>query len=273
MSDFLKKRANEAFIIIGVLFTFLPETIFENLNIFNRIKNNDIRITAVRILVYLIILIIISIICLIYLKARTKVTIKNRNYHIQIQYGDIFQLQNCRKVISFDECFTTDVGDEPYKIKPNSICGQYLTRNSSINISTLIQRNGISQAPTTSNYQSKVRYESGTIVPNNDFLLMAFAKLDNYGLGHMSRKEYLDCLSLMWEEIDKYYAQKDICIPILGSGITRTGDGVNLTQQELLDLIILSYKLSNNKIKLPNKLIIVCRKNDDFSLNNIGESL
>lgn len=48
---------------------------------------------------------------------------------------------------------------------------------------------------------------------------------------------------------------------------------VVLTQQELLDLIILSYKLSNNKIKLPNKLIIVCRKNDDFSLNNIGESL
>ena len=39
-------------------------------------------------------------------------------------------------------------------------------------------------------------------------------------------------------EIDKYYAQKDVCMPILGSGVTRI-DGVSITQQELLDIIVL----------------------------------
>ena len=67
----------------------------------------------------------------------------------------------------------------------------------------------------------------------------------------MNREEYLVCLSLLWKEINKYYAQKDVCIPILGSSITRTGSGSNLTQQELLDMIIYSYKLCNSKIKIP----------------------
>ena len=44
-----------------------------------------------------------------------------------------------------------------------------------------------------------------------------------------------------------------------------------LNTQYLLDMIIASYKLSAHKIKLPYKLHIVCRKEDDFSLNKIGE--
>lgn len=70
--------------------------------------------------------------------------------------------------------------------------------------------------------------------------------------------------------IDKYYGQKDVCIPILGSGLTRINE-TTLTQQELLDIIISSYKLSPHKIKYPYKLYIVCKKNDDFSLNKIGK--
>ena len=76
----------------------------------------------------------------------------------------------------------------------------------------------------------------------------------------------------MWKEIDKYYGQKDVCIPILGSGVTRI-NGISLTQQELLDLIIYSYKLSPYKIKVPYKLYIICKKKDNFSLNKIGETL
>lgn len=110
-------------------------------------------------------------------------------------------------------------------------------------------------------------------MPNGDDLLMAFAKLDADGIGKFfSHKEFLDCLSLLWEEIDKYYGQKDVCIPILGSGLTRINETL-LTQQELLDIIIGSYKLSSHKIKSPYKLHIVCKKNDDFSLNQIGKSI
>ena len=34
-----------------------------------------------------------------------------------------------------------------------------------------------------SKYRNKVRYESGIILPNGEYLLMAFAKLDKDGLG------------------------------------------------------------------------------------------
>ena len=123
-----------------------------------------------------------------------------------------------------------------------------------------------------SKYKNKECYTSGKLVPNGDDLLLAFAKLDKNGLGQMTREEYLDALSVLWKEIDKYYGQKDVCIPILGSGVTRI-NGTSLTQQELLDMIIYSYKLSDNKIKNPYKLYIICKEKDDFSLNKICDSL
>ena len=63
-----------------------------------------------------------------------------------------------------------------------------------------------------------------------------------------------------------------MCIPILGAGTTRFDDKL-LTQQELLDIIVASYKLSSHKIKEPNQLHIVCKKREGFSLNRVGETL
>lgn len=268
MIDFLKKCGTTAFAIVGMIFTFGLESIVGMLKIFDCIKNDNVKILVIRITVYIVVFLLFSIGNWIYLKIRNKVVIKGHNYSIQVQYGDIFQLLNCKKVITFDECFTTEIGDAPHQIKPTSICGQYLKMNPTLDINALISASGITSKSTPSKYNSKTRYESGTIVHNGEFLLMAFAKLDSNGLGHLSRDEYLDCLSRMWKAINKYYAQNNVCISILGSGITRTGSGSNITQQELLDLIINSYKLCNNKIKNPNKLIIVCRKDDDFSINN-----
>lgn len=112
-------------------------------------------------------------------------------------------------------------------------------------------------------------YPSGTIIPRDEFLLAAFAKLDEFGTGHLSRDEYIDSLSVLWHEINKHSNHQNVCIPILGSGITRIGDS-EITQQELLDIIIASYKMCSSKIALPKKLIIVCKKVDGFSLNKIG---
>ena len=137
---------------------------------------------------------------------------------------------------------------------------------------TLIDNAHLKPAKSKSKYQNKERYDSGKLVPNGDYLLMSFAKLDKDGLGGLSRDEFLDCLSMLWKEIDKYYGQKDVCIPVLGSGVTRM-DGVSLTQQQLLDIIIWSYRLSAHKIKNPCQLHIVCKKSDDFSLNKIGENI
>lgn len=204
---------------------------------------------------------------------RKNIIIKGHNYEIKVEYGDIFKMKNCKKVINFDECFTTKVGDAPGDIKPTSVCGQYLKLHPNLDIEKIIKKSKLEAKNEVSQYMGKKRYKSGKLISNGDDLLLAFAKLDADGKGmFFSHKEFLNCLSLLWEEIDKYYGQKDVCIPILGSGLTRINE-TPLTQQEVLDIIIGSYKLSPHKIKSPYKLHIVCKKNNDFSLNDIGKSI
>lgn len=185
-----------------------------------------------------------------------------------IKYGDIFKQKKCKKVIPFDECFTTNVGSAPSDINPDSICGQYLQANPSVDIQQMISIARL-KPKGKSKYGGKERYESGRLLLDQEYLLMAFTRLNKEGLGRMTREEYIECLSVLWDELDKCYGQQDVCIPILGSGVTRIGDR-SLTQQELLDIILYSYKLSLSKIQNPNKLYIVCKRRDDFSLNKIG---
>ena len=101
---------------------------------------------------------------------------------------------------------------------------------------------------------------------------MAFAKLDERGKGRFfSRDEYLECLNLLWKELENYYSGKDVCIPILGAGTTSFdgGEGASIPKQDLLDMMIWSYRLSSHKIKAPYKLRIICNRSGDFSINNV----
>lgn len=89
------------------------------------------------------------------------------------------------------------------------------------------------------------------MVTNGEYLLMAFAKLDGSGKGYLYYNDYLKWLTVLWNEIGKYYGGEDVYIPILGSGVTRMDDADDMTAQELLEVIIISYKLAPHKIHLP----------------------
>lgn len=271
MSNYLNKSMAWAFSITSVVFTFLPEAIFESIKLCKN-TSDEVNIIFNRIITFGAIAVFVMVVYAFYLHYRHSTQIKGKNYTIRISYGDIFDMTDCKKIIPFDECFTTSVGSAPYQIKPSSICGQYLCKYPSENIQAQIDATHLKPARSKSKFNSQSRYESGTVVPSGDYLLMAFAKLDEAGLGRMSRDEYLACLSKLWKEISKYYGQADVCIPILGSGITRLEDS-SLTQQELLDMMIASYKLSAHKIKSPQQLHIVCRKCDGFSINKIGKHI
>ena len=222
MSNFLKKSTTWAFSIITVVFTFVPEMIFQKYKLLSN-ANDGTNIVLIRILAFIGILILSIIINALYLLLRRKVQIKGHNYSIQVEYGDLLEMNSCKKVIHFDECFTTSVGDAPSEVKPSSICGQYLSNNPIQDMESLINNAHLKPAKSKSKYQNKVRYDSGK----------------------------------------------------LGSGLTRIDSETNasLTQQELLDIIIYSYKLSRYKIKPPCQLRIICKKNANFSLNKIGTTL
>lgn len=255
---------------IAFIFLFTPDKLIEHFSLIPYL-NSEKNVLINKIAFSLILFAINLIFYKLYIIKRSKIIINGKNFIIEVKYGDILKEKNCKKVINFDECYTTAVGERPFQIKPTSICGQYLLNHKNLDIDKLIQKNGIQNSTTNSLYKDKKRYDSGTLIPNGDDLLMAFAKLDETGRGKFfSYQEYLDCLSKLWGQIDEYYGQKSVCIPILGAGLTRINDSF-FSQQELLNIIICSYKLSPYKIKKPYKLCIVCKKEDDFSINIIED--
>lgn len=269
--------------VTAAMFTFLPSSIFDDRQWITRECLNQLpwleqlgiqMVNSIlsRGLGAVCIAAIVVLLYTLFLAMRRKVIVKGQNYLIRVEYGDIFKIKKCKRIINFDECFTTHVGDGIADINQKSICGQYLHLNPDLNVEQLIKAAQINPAPGRSEYRQLVRYEPGTIVPNGNDLLMAFAKLDARGKGRLTRDEYLDCLDLLWRELENYYAEEDVCVPILGAGTTafEDGSGASIPQQDLLDIMILSYKLSSRKIKLPYKLRIICRKNDNFSINRIN---
>lgn len=283
MFDFLKKSISLAFAITTAVFTFVPETFFMqhafvSSTVFSEGSWLAANATAVNVFLCRVCVLLIAVMCSVVVRAarnalRRKVIIKGNNFIIEIAYGNLFKQKNCKKVISFDECYTTKVGEKPEEIKPTSICGQYLSMHPEINMPELLCRANLKPLKHKSKHNRRDCYESGRLIPYGDDLLLAFAKLDEEGRGQFfSREEYLESLEILWQEIDKHYAQKDVCIPILGSGLTRfdSSAGASSSQQEMLDLIIGSYWLSSRKIKAPCKLRIICKRCEGFSLNNIA---
>ena len=266
MSKYIKRSVAWAVSIISFIFMFVPEEMFKQKILFPMLSDEK-NVIINRAIIFGAILLVSLLLNALFQVLRRSISINGKNYSIKISYGNIFKQKDCKIVIPFDECFTSTVGSATSDINPKSICGQYLMANNSLNIQQLIDASAL-KPKGKSKFENKDRYESGRVILQDKFLLLAFAKLDKVGKGVLTREEYIDSLSLLWEEIDNYYGQQDVCIPILGSGTTRIGDN-ELTQQELLDIIIDSYKLSVHKIKKPYKLRIVCKKTDGFSINDI----
>ena len=253
-----------SYAIITAIFTIFPEDIFKSVKIC-KVWSDTRSVFINRLIVCLVVFALSNVIYALYRKFRKKVSVRGKNYSIQFEYANLLEIRSGKIVINFDECFTTKVGNSPGDIKAGSICGQYLNTHRELNIQELIEKEKVKPTKGKSKYKGKDKYTPGTIVPNGDDLLMAFAKLDENGRGNMTYDEYLVCLDTLWEQIDIYHGTDDVYVPILGSRITYFDK--DFTQQELLDIMIHSYSLSPKKLREPNKLHIVCKERDDFSIN------
>ena len=273
MSKFFKRSVAWGVTIATTFLTIVPDSIIlEKVKLFDKLTD-DKNLLIDRIGILIAAFFVSLLLNILFGRLRCKTTIKGNGYSIQVKYGDLFKCKNCQKVIPFDECFTTKIGMAPHEIKATSICGQYLSKNSNLDVQKLIADAGLNPAEEKSKFNNQTKYESGLIVPFGDDLLLAFAKLNADGRAYFpTREAYLNSLAVMWSEIHKYYQQKDICIPVLGGGLTSIGEK-KPTQQELVDLIIESYRLFAQKIMNPQKLRIICRRKDDISLSKIGEAI
>lgn len=229
----------------------------------------------------LIVISIIYILVYIIIKSGLKeITLDINGSLIEITSGDIFQQDSdCYKVIAFNEFFDTTVDDNI--ISSNSLNGMYLKKKYPNEKDIIDLDNRIANDPRLKIKEECVhrklggkttRYELGSIFKDNDYFLVAFSKFNEKNEANLRLAEYATCLLKFWDEVNALYNRRTVVLPLLGSGITRHKD-FNASNQELLEVIIWTFKISKVKFKEPSKVKIVIYGNqmNDINLYKLKE--
>lgn len=195
---------------------------------------------------------------------------------VSIRSGDIFY-QDGFKVIAFNEYFDTQVDD--VVISEASINGAFIINHLDITSAELDERISKHQFDPGDELEEDVgrligkkrKYKLGTIFVHNDFLLTAFAKFDKKNQANLTMPEYLEFLINFWDQINKVYAQKSVSVTIFGSGITRIKGHKTIGDEDLLKIMLWTFRISEMRFKYPAKLSIIIHegKMDKVSLFDI----
>ncbi|MGQ1911228.1 macro domain-containing protein [Marinifilum sp. RC60d5] len=199
---------------------------------------------------------------------KTKLNINNST--IIIKTGDIFE-EDGLKVIAFNEYFDTQVDNRI--ISENTLNGKYInSKISDVNVldNLLNEDEHLKDKVIGENnrlHGKNKRYSLGTVFLHEEYILTAFSKFDNDNRAYLYINDYISFLINFWNEIDIIYAGRSISIPLLGSGITRFKGFDSVTEQELLELLIWSFKVSRIKFTYPSKVSIIIHESKKDKIN------
>lgn len=190
---------------------------------------------------------------------------------VSVVTGDLFK-QPGFKVIAFNEYFDTQVDDKI--ISKNSLNGIYIEKYSNRSIEELNQIINDHQFEEGELIDSEVeragkskKYKLGTVCVVDDFLLAAFSKFDKQNKAVLTMPEYLEFLINFWDGVNRVYSQKSVSVPIFGSGITRIREHKNISDEELLKIMLWTFRISEMRFKHPAKLSIIIHKDKIDSIN------
>lgn len=231
--------------------------------------NNCIRISIGIILLAL--LLMTYVVMLIKANIQNKTTLNINNSTIIVKVGDIFK-EDGLKVIAFNEYFDTLVDNRV--ISENTLNGIYLKSNPEniAKLDDLIDSDSIlnTRIVGTNKKRSigkKKKYKLGTIYQDNDYFLTAFTKFDDENRAYLNIDDYINFLLNFWNEVDIKYAGRSVSIPLLGSGITRFRGYDIISEQELVELLIWSFKVSRIKFTYPAKVSIIIHESRKEKIN------
>lgn len=181
---------------------------------------------------------------------------------VNIKCGDLF-LEDGLKVISFNEYFDTIVDDKI--ISNTSLNGIFINeyfKDKVTDLDEIIRQESndddiISNDVLRQNGGNRIKYRLSTSIVYKDFVLTAFTKFDEQNRAVLTMPEYIEFLINFWDKVNGIYAQRAVSVPIFGSGITRIKEHKNISDEELLKIMLWTFKLSEMKFKYPAKLTIV----------------
>lgn len=193
-----------------------------------------------------------------------------------IKTGDIFE-EDGLKVIAFNEYFDTQVDDRIIASKSlNGIFIKKYFEDSVDELDNYINEYRFEEESkledNTNRQEGKIKkFKIGTVCLYEDFIFTAFTKFDDKNQAILTMPEYLKFLIKFWDEMNRVYAQRDVVVPIFGSGITRIKEHKNISDEELLKIMLWTFRISEMKFKHPAKLTIVIHhsKIDRINLSDI----
>lgn len=205
------------------------------------------------------------------LRRSIKLTINTSE--IEVKFGDIFSEEADLKVVAFNEYFDTLVDEKV--ISSNSLNGIYIRKFYQGRVADLDEIISLdTHLPEKVAYENverpvgkKVSFRLGTICTVDDYLLTAFSRFDNSNKAYLEMNDYISCLLNFWNEIDRVYAGRTVALPVLGSGITRLRGYEHISDQELIELIIWTFKVSRIKFTYPSKVKIVVWQKKQEKIN------
>jgi hypothetical protein len=222
-------------------------------------------------------LIVVLILLYIYLWLRANnlksIILSVEGSEVNIITGDIFK-QDGFKTIAFNDYFDTMVDEKI--ISSKSLNGVFLKQHLPGSIAALdahIEHYQFDDGDFLEHDEERKtgktkKFNIGTLCVYDDYLITAFSKFDKNNQARLTMPEYLEFLIKFWDKVNKVYAQKSVSVPIFGSGITRIKEHKNITDEELLKIMLWTFRISEMRFKHPAKLTIVIHEDkiDQISL-------
>jgi hypothetical protein len=217
-------------------------------------------------------LILIYFVIWIWSNNLNKIDINVEGSEVTIKVGDIF-LESGLKANAFNEYFDTVVDNKI--IAESSLNGIFIQKHLGEPISSLdghIENYSFDdseklEANSERKLGKKDRYQIGTICIYKDFLLTAFTKFDDDNKAVLTMPEYLEFLINFWDKVNNVYAQQSVTTPIFGSGITRIKGHKTISDEDLLKIMLWTFRISEMRFKYPAKLTIVIHKDKIAKIN------
>ena len=207
-----------------------------------------------------------------------RVEIKIDGTSVSIKVGDIF-MQPGLKAIAFNEYFDTQVDNRI--ISEKSLNGLFVKSHLKIPVEELDQKiasfvfeEDEVLGPTEKMRQGKnIKYRLGTAYVYEDYLLTAMSKFDDSNRAVLTMPEYLEFLVRFWDQVNKVYAQQSVSTPIFGSGITRIKGHKNISDEDLLKIMLWTFRISEMRFKYPANLSIIIHKDKIDKINLLDMKL
>jgi hypothetical protein len=222
--------------------------------------------------IFLTTLVVIYIALWIWSNRLNSIDINVEGSRVTVKVGDIFQQQGL-KAIAFNEYFDTQVDNKI--IGEKSLNGIFIRNYLQVAVSELDNHienyafdcSEILEKSDQRAEGKKKRYQIGTICVYEDYLLTAFSKFDENNKARLTMPEYLEFLINFWDRVNNVYAQQSVSTTIFGSGITRIKDHKNISDEDLLKIMLWTFRISEMRFKYPAKLTIVIHKDKIDQIN------